>query len=122
MKLSSFILEDSILIDEPVENKEEAICRLLETFEPHMKPTARQAALERLLERERKISSYVDYGVAIPHTKVEGINRVLVGLLTSRRGFDAQESGSARLCAAALHDEAVDLGAADGGAVGLGLA
>lgn len=97
MKLSSFILENSILINEPVENKEEAIERLLNTFEPHMDATVRRAALERLLERERKISSYVDYGVAIPHTKIEGIHRVLVGLLTSRQGFEAQDPPGAQI-------------------------
>jgi len=91
MKLSSLLSEDRILVDPPVANKEEAIKLLLGTLEPDLDLVARDLALEHLLERERKISSYVDYGVAIPHAKVEGLERVLVGLLTSHDGFDAQD-------------------------------
>jgi len=91
MKLSSLLIENSILIDPPVQNKEEAIQRVLATFEPHLDSAARNMAFLRLMEREKRITSYVDYGVAIPHTKMEQLSRVLVGLVTSNKGFDAQD-------------------------------
>jgi CBS domain-containing protein len=42
--------------------------------------------------REEKFSSYVGDGVAIPHTRVDGVHRIHLGLLTSLGGFDAQDS------------------------------
>ena len=95
MKLSSLILEDNVLVSPPVEDKEEGIRKLLATFEPHLDPVQRQLALDHLFERERRITSYIDHGVAIPHAKVEGLNRILVGLLTSLNGFDAQDPAGA---------------------------
>jgi mannitol/fructose-specific phosphotransferase system IIA component (Ntr-type) len=91
MKLSSLLTEDSILINPPVETKEEAMRRALATFEPQLDAARRDAALRHLLDREKKITSYIDHGVAIPHAKVEGINRIFVGLVTSAEGFDAQD-------------------------------
>jgi len=97
MKLSSLLIEDSILIDPPVENKDEATQQALATFEPYLDAAARKVALQRLEDREKKITSYVDYGVAIPHTKIEGLNRVLVGLVTSGKGFEAQDPAGVKI-------------------------
>jgi PTS system nitrogen regulatory IIA component len=97
MKLSSLLIEDSILIDPPIANKEEAIQRILATFESHLDPTARKMAFLRLMEREKRITSYLEHGVAIPHTKIENLNRVLVGLVTSAKGFDAQDPPDAKV-------------------------
>ncbi|MCX8037365.1 MAG: PTS sugar transporter subunit IIA [Candidatus Sumerlaeia bacterium] len=97
MKLSSLLTESSILIEPEVENKEQAIERLLEVFDTYLDPTLRKLVFQRLLDREKKISSYVDHGVAIPHCKFEGLNRVLVGLITSSKGFDAQDPPGARI-------------------------
>jgi len=91
MKLSSLLSEESILIDPPVENKDEAIQRVLASFDSHLDPVMRKLAHQRLQEREKKITSYVDYGVAIPHTKIDGLKRVLVGVVTSSKGFEAQD-------------------------------
>jgi len=88
MKLSSLLSENNILIDPPVETKEEAIQRLVATFEPTLGIAKARVALDHLFQREKKISSYIDYGVAIPHTKIEGLDRVLVGLITSARHQD----------------------------------
>jgi len=97
MKLSSLLIEGAILIDPPVQNKEEAIERLLATFEPYLDASLRKLAHLRLMEREKKISSYIDHGVAIPHTKIEQLNRVLVGLVTSSKGFPAQDPPGAKI-------------------------
>jgi len=97
MKLSSLLIEDSILIDPPIENKEDAIERLVGTFEPHLDPALRKLALMRLMEREKRITSYLEHGVAIPHCKMERLNRVLVGLATSVKGFDAQDPPNTKI-------------------------
>lgn len=97
MKLSSLLTEDHILIDEAVETKDEAIPRLLSVFNQAMEADATDRALRQLLEREGKISSYVGHGVAIPHAKVDGLNRIFVGLLTSGPGIDAQDPPGERI-------------------------
>lgn len=97
MKLSSLLNEENILVAPSVENKEEAIEQLLATFEPDLDLAARKRVFAHLLEREKKISSYVNHGVAIPHAKVEGLGQVLVGLATSNDGFDAQDPPGATI-------------------------
>ncbi|KPK69386.1 MAG: hypothetical protein AMJ84_09655 [Acidithiobacillales bacterium SM23_46] len=97
MKLSALLNEEHVLVAPPVESKEEATKQLLATFEPDLDLAARERAFKQLLEREKRITSYIDHGVAIPHAKVEGLTRVLVGLVTSNEGFNAQDPPGATI-------------------------
>jgi PTS system nitrogen regulatory IIA component len=91
------------------------ISRLLSEvlIEPDLKPTAKEAVLERLVElaagcvkadcqadsaqvlnalraRETVTSTGIGSGVAIPHAKIEGLSKMILVLARSRQGVDFQ--------------------------------
>ncbi len=50
----------------------------------------REGLLEVLLEREKLGSTGIGYGVAIPHARIKGVERVIVSMGMSKQGVDFQ--------------------------------
>jgi mannitol/fructose-specific phosphotransferase system IIA component (Ntr-type) len=70
------------------ETKNEIIEELLDLICTTGKVSDREIALQALLERERKMSTGMEHGVAIPHGKTETVDGLLVALGTHPTGID----------------------------------
>ncbi len=79
--------EQDILLDLKARNKEGALKELAGVLHKHC-PHLKIATLYQVLrDRELIGSTGVGNGVAIPHGKVEGLNRILLGFGRSRNGI-----------------------------------
>jgi two-component system sensor histidine kinase KdpD len=93
------ILENEIILshsciliwEEPIEKKR-AINQLLDTCCLE-RPEHREQALEALLEREKQGVTFVGEDVAIPHARIEGMQRSFVSLGVGRAGILDLEAG-----------------------------
>jgi len=70
------------------EDKDEAFEELVDQFCQIKKSEARENILEALKERESKMSTGIQKGIALPHGKTNAIDRVQGILGISKRGID----------------------------------
>jgi PTS system nitrogen regulatory IIA component len=87
MKLSEFIYKNSILIDVQADSQKNVFKILGNTFSKKNKDLS-SLIIEKLNERERLGSTSVGNGIAIPHTKVDGIKETQVIFLKLKSGVD----------------------------------
>ena len=87
MKLSEFIYKNSIFIDVQADSKKNVFKILGNTFSKKNKDLS-SLIIEKLNERERLGSTSVGNGIAIPHTKVNGIKETQVIFLKLKSGVD----------------------------------
>jgi mannitol/fructose-specific phosphotransferase system IIA component (Ntr-type) len=90
MKLSDFVIRDSIIVDLQATGKEEAIREMVESLH-----TASQLAvgdvesvIRAILGREELGSTGIGLGVAVPHTRHSTLSRLIGTVALSRRGVD----------------------------------
>ena len=103
MNLRELFRPDDLLVGFDPTDKWDAIRLLVE----HLTETGQLAGelgpevLERVLERERSMSTGMERGVAIPHAAVDGVDDVLaaMGIVTREQGlaFDAIDARPVRL-------------------------
>jgi PTS system fructose-specific IIC component/PTS system nitrogen regulatory IIA component len=70
------------------EDKEEAFEELVNHFCQSAKSDAREEILNAVRERESKMSTGIQKGIAIPHGKTNAVDRVFGVLGISRKGID----------------------------------
>ena len=87
MKLSEFIYKNSIFIDVEADSQKNVFKILGNTFSKKNKDLS-SLIVEKLNERERLGSTSVGNGIAIPHTKVDGIKETQVIFLKLKSGVD----------------------------------
>ena len=88
MKIMDILAKDAVLLDLDSSGKQSALqelARSLAVAEPRL-DAAR--LLEVLLERERLQSTGIGDGVAIPHGKLPGLERLVASFARSRGGVD----------------------------------
>jgi PTS system fructose-specific IIC component/PTS system nitrogen regulatory IIA component len=88
MFLHDVFLPDFIKINLEAEDKDEAFEELTDHFCQAIKSNAREDILSALREREAKMSTGIQKGIAIPHGKTNAINTVSGALGISRTGID----------------------------------
>ena len=69
-------------------SKQEIIENLLDILVQTGKVKDRSAALEALLEREAKMSTGIQQGIAIPHCKTDGVDELLACVGIKKEGVD----------------------------------
>ena len=69
-------------------SKQEVIENLLDILVKTGKVKDRAAALEALLEREAKMSTGIQQGIAIPHCKTDAVNELLACVGIKKEGVD----------------------------------
>jgi PTS system nitrogen regulatory IIA component len=88
MKIMDILVKDAVLLDLDSSGKQAALqelARSLAIAEPRLDATR---LLEVLLERERLQSTGIGDGVAIPHGKLPGLERLVASFARSREGVD----------------------------------
>ena len=96
MKLSEFMNKNSIFLDVHAESQKNVFKILGNIFSKKNK-TLSSLIIEKLNERERLGSTSVGNGIAIPHTKIDGINETQVIFLKLKDGVDFSASDGKKI-------------------------
>jgi len=84
------LIDPSRITDLQAATKEEALKELVDVMETSPHVTDSKALLEKILEREKLISTGVGIGVALPHVKIPSVRDFVVAIGRSQRGLDFQ--------------------------------
>lgn len=88
MQLDKLLTQERILCQQTVASKKrslEMMCELLATGQPNLDESQ---IFSCMLERERLGSTGVGHGVAIPHSRMQGVDQALVAIATLDSGVD----------------------------------
>ena len=96
MKLSEFIYKNFIFIDVQADSKKNVFKILGNIFSKKNKDLS-SLIIDKLNERERLGSTSVGNGIAIPHTKVDGIKETQVIFLKLKNGVDFSASDGKKI-------------------------
>jgi PTS system fructose-specific IIC component/PTS system nitrogen regulatory IIA component len=88
MALSDLFLPEFIKIGLEAEDKDEAFEELADVYCQASRANLREDILEAVRERERKMSTGIQKGIAIPHGKTSAVDKVCGVLGISKRGID----------------------------------
>ncbi len=99
MIVSDLLTEKRILPDLTAGSKAEVLAELSALMEDSVPEVDGPGILEVIQEREDVSSTAIGNGVALPHGRLTGLQRVLVGFARSRQGidFDSLDGGSTHL-------------------------
>ncbi len=99
MRLSSELKKNAVLMEMRSSNKEDAIEELVDLLCSAYRVKKREDVLEAILGRERRASTGVGMGLAVPHAKTDAVDRLHVALGISRDGidFDSPDGQKARI-------------------------
>jgi len=88
MSLKQIISHDSVAVGIPGRTKEEIIGNLLDILVASGKIKDRKAALDAVMERERKMSTGMKHGIAIPHGKTPIVKELVACIGISKEAVD----------------------------------
>ena len=88
MNLKKVLTPDSILPEITTGSKEDVIRQMIDFLADSGKITDREAALKAVLDRESKMSTGMQNGIAIPHGKTDSVDRLIVAVGISREDID----------------------------------
>ena len=99
MDLRKILNPELIKLDLEGQNKNDVIEELLDILMNTGKIKDREAALKAVLEREEKMSTGIQHGVAIPHGKCDAVNELVACLGIKKDGvdFDALDGEPSRI-------------------------
>src|ERR671930_571552 len=88
MRMSDFVVRDAIVPDLAAATKEGVIREMVESLRGagYFKGTDPEDLIKAILKRELLGSTGIGRGVAIPHTKHAGVNRLLGTIAVSHTG------------------------------------
>ncbi len=84
------LIDPGRIVDLQASTKEEALRELVEVMASSPNVTDSTALLEKILEREKLISTGVGIGVALPHVKIPSVRDFVLAIGRSQRGLDFQ--------------------------------
>jgi PTS system nitrogen regulatory IIA component len=90
LELSRLFRPETICLDLKGRDKEAVIGDLIDLLVTAGDLTDRSAAFEAVLERERKMSTGMQSGIAIPHGKTDSVRDIVAALGIHRRGVEFQ--------------------------------
>ncbi len=88
MNLKKILSRDTILPELQADTKQGVIEEMVDFLAATGKLTDRTAALRAVLDREAKMSTGMQHGIAIPHGKTDAVNQLLVAVAIKRDGVD----------------------------------
>ena len=87
--LSSFLTKDAILLDVDAKTKEDVISKLAQTLSKLSKDSAKPSLIkDALLKREGNYTTAIGYSCAIPHAAINGLESVVMCLITTKEGVE----------------------------------
>ncbi len=99
MNLKKILTEDSILLSLKAETKQDVIREMIDFLVTQGKIDDRETALQAVLDRETKMSTGMQHGIAIPHGKTSAVDQLIVAIAFSHVGvaFDAIDKQPSRI-------------------------
>jgi fructose-specific phosphotransferase system IIA component len=88
MNVKRLITEDAIILDLKGSTKDEIIREMIDFLVGIGRIKDRDAALKAVLEREQKMSTGMQHGIAIPHGKTDTVDKLVTALAMKRVGVD----------------------------------
>lgn len=88
MKITDILVREASILDLASTDKSSLLAELATALAAHEKHLDRDALLAVLRERETLQSTGIGEGVAIPHGKLRGLDRLLATFARSRAGVD----------------------------------
>jgi PTS system nitrogen regulatory IIA component len=88
MNLKKLLSEDTIILDLKGTTKEEIIREMIDLLVVRGRIKDREAALRAVMEREQKMSTGMQHGIAIPHGKTDSVDKLVTGMALKREGVD----------------------------------
>jgi|Deesub1362B_J571_1020462.scaffolds.fasta_scaffold00006_33 PTS system nitrogen regulatory IIA component len=88
MNLKKVLSPEDIIISLEATSKEEVIKEMVDHLYKRGKIEDREAALQAILEREKKMSTGLEKGVALPHGKCEAVKELIAAIALKREGVD----------------------------------
>ena len=86
--LKKLLTKDVIFLDLRSDNKEGIIQELVENMVKAGKVKDQEAALEAIHEREKRMSTGMENGIAIPHGKTDSVDSLIVAVGRKTEGVD----------------------------------
>ncbi len=90
MKFSEIVVKDSVITDLKVENKEDAIRKLVGSLRTNGQITAdnEESIVGAILKREELGSTGIGKGIAVPHTKHPSVDELIATIAIAPEGVD----------------------------------
>lgn len=88
MNIRKLLSKDVVSLDLKGTNKEEVIEELLDLLESAGRITNRKAAQKAILDREKKMSTGMQNGIAIPHGKSDTVENLVVAVGIKKEGVE----------------------------------
>lgn len=88
MNLKKLLSEDTIIINLKGTTKEEIIREMVDCLVARGRIKDREEALRVVLEREQKMSTGMQHGIAIPHGKTDSVDKLVTALALKKEGVD----------------------------------
>ncbi len=88
MKLTDILIREACIVDLRARTKKETVQELAGAMASHVEGLEATALTQMLLERERLGSTAMGDGIAIPHARIETLDRLLASFGRSRQGVD----------------------------------
>ncbi|MBW2280329.1 MAG: PTS sugar transporter subunit IIA [Deltaproteobacteria bacterium] len=88
MKLTDILIRDACLVDLKARTKKDTVRELTQALAASVEGLEEAGLMQMLLERERLGSTAMGDGIAIPHARLESLDRLLASFGRSRQGVD----------------------------------
>jgi fructose-specific phosphotransferase system IIA component len=88
MNLKKLLSEDTIILELKGNTKEEIIQEMVDLLVVKGRIKDRDAALKAVLEREQKMSTGMQHGIAIPHGKTDSVDKLVTAMALKKEGVD----------------------------------
>jgi mannitol/fructose-specific phosphotransferase system IIA component (Ntr-type) len=88
MNLKKLLSEDTIIFNLKGTTKEEIIQEMIDLLVARGRIKDRDAALKAVLEREQKMSTGMQHGIAIPHGKTDSVDKLVTAMGLKKEGVD----------------------------------
>jgi fructose-specific phosphotransferase system IIA component len=88
MNLKKLLNRQNILLELKSEEKIEIIEEMVDLLVKAGKVEDKQAAMQVVLEREKKMSTGLEGGIAVPHGKTDSVKELVVALALKKKGAD----------------------------------
>lgn len=88
MNLKKLLSEDTIIFNLKGTTKEEIIKEMVDLLVVRGRIKDRDAALKAVLDREQKMSTGMQHGIAIPHGKTDSVDKLVTAMGLKKEGVD----------------------------------
>lgn len=88
MNLRKLLSEDAIILELKGNTKSEIIQEMVDLLVAKGRIKDRDAALKAVLDREQKMSTGMQHGIAIPHGKTDSVEKLVTAMAFKKSGVD----------------------------------